>query len=398
MMRLVIEHVGKGGERAGQLEMRGGRVLATPLLLTSTRGGAVPHLTRETLGFMNHKFPPVNLPFQYHVKQTKVLELFGKGIGNFIGLSESASWVTVQDPSEKTPSGYHGAKNVSVWQATNKTLVDSQTYMRGIKAMDPDVFVSLCDGDTPPGCSNKRTSKSVSKSLEFLDECLELKNQMLELTDTAIIGAVEGGREPKARERSAKETASRPVDGFLLDGFHTNGEEGEKMAFEEVEVLIKDVLGILPKEKPKMWHGACPPQLVFDLVSLGVDIFDTSYPYFVTERDSALTFANHFCKLGIDPPESNGNGLSENQSLELSLADTSLKTDTTALVAGCECYTCRKHTRAYIHHLLAVREMLGKVLLMIHNLHHYTVFFESIGEAIKQDKLEEFRKCMNLEN
>ena len=90
-------------------------------------------------------------------------------------------------------------------------------------------------------------------------------------------------------------------------------------------------------------------------VSLGVDIFDTSYPYFVTERESALTFANNFCKLGIDPPESNGNGLPEKPSLELSLADTSLKTDMTALVAGCECYTCRKHTRAYIHHLLAVR-------------------------------------------
>jgi len=395
MMRLVIDHVGRGGERAGQLEMRGGRVLATPLLLVSTRGGAVPHLTRETIGFMSDPFPPINLPFQYHVKQTEVLKLFGKGIGNFVGLGESSSWVTVQDPSEKTPSGYHGNINVSVWQACNRTVVDPKSFMQGIKAMNPDVFVSLCDGDTPPDCSNKRVSKSVSKSLEFLDECLEMKAEMVELTDTAIVGAVEGGRDPKARERSAKETASRPVDAFLLDGFHTNGEEGENMLFEEVEPLIKDVMSLLPKDKPKMWQGSCKPHLVLDLVSVGVDIFDTSFPYFVTERESALTFANHLPKPRTDPFESNGNGVDDKASTEILMSDPSLKMDMSPLVADCECYTCRKHTRAYIHHLLAVGEMLGKVLLMIHNLHHYTVFFQSIQEAIKQDRLEDLRKALD---
>jgi len=73
-----------------------------------------------------------------------------------------------------------------------------------------------------------------------------------------------------------------------LDGFHTNGEEGEKLAFEEVEVLIKDVLGILPKEKPKIWHGACPPQLVFDLGSLKMipsfDLFFIGFKYFSLVR------------------------------------------------------------------------------------------------------------------
>lgn len=394
-MRLVIDHVGRGGERAGQLELRGGRVLATPLLLVSTRGGAVPHLTRETIGFMNDPSPPINLPFQYHVKQTEVLKLFGKGIGNFVGLGESSSWVTVQDPSEKTPTGYHGNKNVSVWQGTNRNTVDPNSFMQVIKAMNPDVFIALCDGDTPPDCSNKRVYKSVSKSLEFLDECLELKTEMVELTDTAIIGAVQGGRDPKSRERSAKETASRPVDAFLLDGFHTNGEEGEQMLFEEVEPLIKDVLGLLPKDKPKMWQGGCKPNLVLDLVSVGVDIFDTSFPYFVTERESALTFANHLPKSLTGPLESNGNGVVDKANTEMLMSESSLKTDMSPLVAGCECYTCRKHTRAYIHHLLAVREMLGKVLLMIHNLHHYTVFFQSIQEAIKQDRLEDLRKGLN---
>lgn len=65
------------------------------------------------------------------------------------------------------------------------------------------------------------------------------------------------------------------------------------------------------------------------------------------------------------------------------------KEDFTPFLENCECLACKKHTRAYTNHLLVTRELLGPMLLTIHNLHHYKRFFESIRRNIKDDKLPE---------
>ncbi|KAK7879011.1 hypothetical protein WMY93_030764 [Mugilogobius chulae] len=58
------------------------------------------------------------------------------------------------------------------------------------------------------------------------------------------------------------------------------------------------------------------------------------------------------------------------------------------LVEGCDCYCCRNHQRAYIHHLLVTNELLASVLLMIHNIAHYQGFFSALREALANDKLD----------
>ena len=77
-MNFAIEHLGKAGERVGNLEIKS-RIFQTPLPLLNTKGGAVPHLTKETLAYLN--LPPTLtlLPFQYHAKQTDVLQQYKKG-------------------------------------------------------------------------------------------------------------------------------------------------------------------------------------------------------------------------------------------------------------------------------------------------------------------------------
>lgn len=60
----------------------------------------------------------------------------------------------------------------------------------------PDIFVALSDGETPFGAANKRVTKAVSKSLDFLDVCLKRKQEDKDaLEDTKIFGAVQGGYE-----------------------------------------------------------------------------------------------------------------------------------------------------------------------------------------------------------
>ena len=65
--------------------------------------------------------------------------------------------------------------------------------MRAISAMRPDIFVAICDGEAPKGASNKRLSRSVSKTLEFLDVCIEKKAQDPGLRDTKLFAAIEVG-------------------------------------------------------------------------------------------------------------------------------------------------------------------------------------------------------------
>ena len=63
------------------------------------------------------------------------------------------------------------------------------------------------------------------------------------------------------------------------------------------------------------------------------------------------------------------------------------------LVAGCTCYTCSQmHHRAYLHHLLQVREMNAGILLEIHNTHHFMKFFQSCRNAIRRGDFQRFRQ------
>lgn len=64
------------------------------------------------------------------------------------------------------------------------------------------------------------------------------------------------------------------------------------------------------------------------------------------------------------------------------------ETDLTPLLEGCECFACRNHTRAYIHHLILVNDMLSFALIKEHNLHQLQKFFADVGSSIENDTFE----------
>ena len=64
--------------------------------------------------------------------------------------------------------------------------------------------------------------------------------------------------------------------------------------------------------------------------------------------------------------------------------------DTSPVDEECDCLTCRKHTRAYIHHLLKANEMLGQRLAVMHNLYFYNTLMEKIRKALDEDTFVQF--------
>lgn len=199
------------------------------------------------------------------------------------------------------------------------------------------------------------------------------------------------------RLRSARETAKRPVGGFVLDGFHSAAMD------QDVRLqLIKATSAELPQEKPRWVLGVGRPDEVISCVEAGVDLFESFFPFQVTERGCALSF-----NYTIDPdPETavlefngevpavkklNSNGDENATPYEMNLKDKRYQDDFRPLVEGCCCYCCKKHMRAYVHHLLVTNELLGGVLLMLHNMAHYLGFFKALREAIASDCLQDFK-------
>ncbi|XP_014985301.3 queuine tRNA-ribosyltransferase accessory subunit 2 isoform X2 [Macaca mulatta] len=228
------------------------------------------------------------------------------------------------------------------------------------------------------------------------------------LQKSVIIGVIEGGDVMEERLRSARETARRPVGGFLLDGF-----QGNPTTLETRLCLLSSVTAELPEDKPRLISGIGRPDEVLKCIERGVDLFESFFPYQVTERGGALTFSFDY---QLNPEEIllQQNGTQEeikcvdqikkmeitgcNQeitSFEINLKEKMYQEDFNPLVRGCSCYCCKNHTRAYIHHLLVTNELLAGVLLMMHNFEHYFGFFHSIREALKNDKLAQLKELIH---
>lgn len=153
------------------------------------------------------------------------------------------------------------------------------------------------------------------------------------------------------------------------------------------------------------------PEDVLLAVSQGVDLFDCSYPLQATACGYALTFpltpeaAQQQQQQGsspaAEPAVSNPFGVTNQGSnaaeVDAGADDSKInlwavrhRLDKGPLVQGCSCFTCRNHSRAYIHHLLLTHEMLGGVLLEMHNTHWWLGFFGAIREAIQQGRLQQY--------
>nr|XP_020862814.1 queuine tRNA-ribosyltransferase accessory subunit 2 isoform X2 [Phascolarctos cinereus] len=289
-MKLSLFKVAQGC-RLGTLNnlgRKGDRTMEFPGCLLYTRTGSAPHLTHDTLRVISRVPVMTQLTLSSLAEHCEVLEEYKEGIGKFIGMPESMFYCSLHDPVNPCPAGYVTNKSVSVWGVGGRLEMTAAKFMSVQQALQPDWFQCLSDGEALCGevFSTKRARKSVDRSLAFLDECLKLQEQSEVLRNCVMIGVIEGGDTLEERLRSARETAKRPVGGFLLDGFH-----GDAMTKETRLQLISSVTAELPEDKPRLICGIGQPDEVLECIEAGVDLFESFFPYQVTERGCALSFS-----------------------------------------------------------------------------------------------------------
>ncbi|XP_059900957.1 queuine tRNA-ribosyltransferase accessory subunit 2 isoform X1 [Gadus macrocephalus] len=415
-MKLELSRVVQGGYRLGVLREIGRAAtssLEVPGCLLYTRCGTVPHLTQDTLHTLSPLPSVTQLTLSTVAEHQEVLEEYKDGFKKFAGLHDTVLYCSLHDPLTPRPAGHVTNKTVSVWGSGGRIELTVGRFMALQKALRPDLYQSMADGETWQGdaTSRKRLRKSVDRTLAHLDECLLIHQQTAELQGAEVLGVVEGGDSLEERLRSARETAKRPVGGFCLDGFQTGSMDGPLRT-----QLISAVAGELPEDKPRLLQGVGRPDEVVACVEAGVDLFESFFPFQVTERGCALTFDLDLSldpeRAGITPstpvlelgeeldetwqPERGRDAELEDGAetmtpFEMDLKDTKYRGDFRPLVEGCGCYCCTNHQRAYLHHLLVTNELLAGVLLMLHNTAQYTAFFRALRAALANDQLELFK-------
>ncbi|XP_046443212.1 queuine tRNA-ribosyltransferase accessory subunit 2-like [Daphnia pulex] len=420
-MKFAVSLVAESSARLGSLTEFARipeAVFETPLLLLHTRGASVPHLSYDLLQMVSTGHHMLQMPLVTLVDHTKNVKAFGKGIAEFAGLKEYLNYVSVQDSGTTTPEGYHEKNSISLWTRGGRKLIDPQTYISCIEALKPDMFQAIVDGDTTQSSSAKRVRKSVDVTVKFAGICADLKEKSDVLKDTPMLACITGGYNIKERLRCINELKGFGAAGYVIEGFHTNGESATNLLWEDVEPVLTETLGSLPENLPRAFHGPITPIVLLKLVSKGIDIFDATFPWLVAERGGALVFPNSLSKENAPVTETlpsvkapavvatdqkvakladdNSNDESVDRVYEINLKDKIYFSDTRPLLEGCSCYSCRKYSRSYVHHLTATGELQGPILIMMHNLHHYINFFKSIQQAIKDNELQALQSKLDL--
>ncbi|CAK6972878.1 queuine tRNA-ribosyltransferase accessory subunit 2 isoform X1 [Scomber scombrus] len=409
-MKLELFRVVQGTGRLGVLTglgRTGQHSLEVPGCLLYSHCGTVPHLTQDTLHTLSTLPSVTQITLSNIAEHQEVLEAFKDGFKKFSGLHDTVLYCSLHDPATSFPTGHTTYKTVSVWGSGGRIELTVEKFMDLQKTIQPDWYQSMADGETwQTNTSRKRVRKSVDRTLAHLDECLLLHQKSQELEGVEIFGVVEGGDIQEERVRSARETAKRPVAGFCLDGLQT-GSMDKALRTQLISAVTKE----LPDDKPRLLQGVGQPDEVLACVEAGVDLFESFFPFQVTERGCALCFSFDISpdpeRAGRAPPavlelhketdaagetQQNGDHIIDDQtqmtSFEINLKDKRYQDDFRPLVEGCGCYCCKNHQRAYLHHLLVTNELLAGVLLMIHNTAHYHGFFGALRGALANDKLD----------
>jgi len=249
-----------------------------------------------------------------------------------------------------------------------------------LAAAQPDFAVAMTY-DMPWQHSRKRIKKQVDVTLEWLDELLKCDADLKD----SLFGAIQGGGNEEERKRSAIQTNQRAVFGFMISSFNMDEEEEESCK------MISTVISHIDEGKPRMINTKGDPMSILRDISYGIDLFCTSFLDTVTNLGCALTW-NLYPIINPDNPIQER---PHSDQVMISLRGQEFITDPSPLVRDCQCFACTHHTKAYIYHLLNTHEMLGVTLLQIHNMHHYTLFFEQIQQSIKEGYFEDYKNSFS---
>lgn len=200
--------------------------------------------------------------------------------------------------------------------------------------------------------------QSCDRTVRWLRRCKAEMERLNSLPDTInknqlLFGINQGCTFDRLRVENMCEIAELDLDGYAIGGLAV-GEPKEDMYR-----IISAVEPYMPKNKIRYLMGVGTPGNIIEAVSRGVDLFDCVMPSRNARHGHIFTW----------------NGI-------INMNNAKYRFDTQPLDPECDCPTCQKFTRAYIHHLFKSKEMLAMRLCVMHNLHFYNTLMQRIRDEL----------------
>lgn len=194
------------------------------------------------------------------------------------------------------------------------------------------------------------------RTIRWAERCQKASRRQ----DQALFAVVQGGIDPALRTTSAERLVEMDFPGYAIGGLSV-GESPAQM-YGTLDVVVPR----LPADRPRYLMGVGRPEDLLEAIRRGVDLFDCVMP--TRNGRNALAFTDRG---------------------PLRLRNLQHERDGSPLEEGCPCPACRR-SRGYLRHLFAAGEMLGPILLSIHNVTYYQRLLAEARAAIAQDRFEEF--------
>lgn len=216
------------------------------------------------------------------------------------------------------------------------------------------------DECTSPAAGYEYQQEAAARTHRWADRSLKAHRQNVDKNkQQGIYGIVQGGRFADLRIESAKYLANMDFDGYGIGGSFSK---------QDILGILDKVNTELPKEKPRHLLGIGEPEDIFIGVEAGVDTFD--------------------CVL---PTRNGRNGGVYTKRGKIQIPNAEYKNDPAPLDEGCACPVCAAHSKAYVRHLFATKEILGPILASMHNMYFLTHLVAQIRESILNGNFYAFR-------
>ncbi|MCF7798914.1 tRNA guanosine(34) transglycosylase Tgt [Candidatus Woesearchaeota archaeon] len=351
-----------GRARVGKLKTLHGDVL-TPFFMPVASKGSVKAMAADDIDLLGYQAMISNSFLLSLAPGIDIVEKIG-GIHKFTGFKKTiftdSGGFQVLSKDFLIKKSNQGVLFKDKWG--KKHTYTPELAMENQLQLGSDVAMTL-DDVAHYGLDGKTYVDAIKRTHEWAKRSLLHHKKLKEELGSKqlLFGIAQGGTRDEYRRFSTHKINEMAFDGVALGGLVI----GESRA--ELMNMIGESVKNFSADKVKYLMGLGSPPDVVRAVGLGVDCFDSIYPTSNARHGSMLTRHGR-----------------------IAIKKVKYKEDEGPIEEGCTCLTCKKYSRAYLHHLLRSHELLGYKLATIHNLHFMHNLICELRLAIQKNNYKEY--------